>query len=154
MGSIDLGAPISFLSQFPGEDEIPIPPMLFLEERRALLVSHYDLKRAEPFLCERKVDCVGVVRLFNLSRLFAQSVPCRGLMPGIIRVFLLIPIMFLLFKLWNSASRLLFRAEILATMLSCPLVEPAFLTYLTSLLPQVTIPECYDWRARSIGIES
>ena len=31
VGSIDRGAPISFLSQFPGEDEILIPPMSFLE---------------------------------------------------------------------------------------------------------------------------
>ena len=60
------------------------------------------LERENPFLCERKVDCAGVMRLFNLSRLLVQSVPCTMMMPT--AVFLLIPIMFLLFKLWSSAS--------------------------------------------------
>ena len=31
VGSIDRGAPLSFLSEFPGEDEVLIPPLSFLE---------------------------------------------------------------------------------------------------------------------------
>ena len=30
-------------------------------------------ERAKPFLCARKVDCAGVMRLFNLSRPLGQS---------------------------------------------------------------------------------
>ena len=61
-----------------------------------LMFGSAALQRAAPFLCARKVECAGV-------RAVTQSVPCTGMMHTL--VFLLIPILFLRFKLESSGER-------------------------------------------------